>query len=302
MNTISSLLPFKKLTRFRKTAYTIMCLTWLVATHTTRPSPIQAIDSFSEVQNLLNTIDTHTLVVFDVDYTLTAPIDTFRQQWWFYDTEEGHNFHCAVARHANTQLYPRAFHKNVTARFMNQSTDQPIESLVVELIKSLQERSIKVIALTKCDSGSLAYDIIPSLPVWRYQKLRDVGIDFSSSFGNYKIRFKRLVSEQGNNPVFYRGVLLTDSFSKGRVLGEFLDFINWRPHSILFFDDQQPFIVSVQEAAAQRKIPFHGFLYKGLQKVPKVLNNAILQIQLKHFYTHNEFISDKDAQYILTNS
>ncbi len=139
-------------------------------------------------------------------------------------------------------------------------------------------------------------DIIPSLPRWRYEKLKEAGIDFSKGFGDKEIAFEHLTSPAHRHPIFYKGILLTDAFTKGQVLGTFLDRINWKPDKIIFFDDTLKHLESVQAEMKKRKLPFEGFLYKGGNYLAKPINQKVLDIQLQHLKEHNEYISDKEVQ------
>ena len=99
----------------------------------------------------------------------------------------------------------------------------------------------------------------------RYEKLAELGIDFSSSFAPILMM---LNTETGfnKNPCYYRGILMTDMVDKGDVLGSFLDVQGYRPNKIIFFDDVVENVLSVKAAAKRREIPCLGFVYRAAKK------------------------------------
>jgi len=265
-----------------------------------RGSDIQEIDSLTEAQTVLDKADVHTLVIFDIDDTLTYHGNVPFQRW-FLQTGEGKQFRQAVDDHVASKENPNEYNKLIHAKRMLAFTDQPLEPIIVDIIKKLQDRGVKVIALTKFNTGGMAKGLIPSLPKLRFDKLKEVDIDFSSSFPEQEIVFDQLTSELGRHPVFYKGILLTDAFSKGEVLGLFLDSVSWKPNKVIFFDDRSEYVELVQQEMKKRGIPFQGFIYKAVDKVPFDYEPAVLEKILQHLKEHDEFISDEQARKLLEN-
>ncbi len=257
-------------------------------------SDIQEIDSFKEVNTILENVDPQTLVIFDIDDTLLAP-ENIQFQSWFLNSEKGNLFEKKVTEYVDTKKNPREHFKKLVAKEMRDSQNIIIEPFIADIIKDLENRKIKTVALTSVNTGSMGGDIIPSLPQWRYEKLKNKRIDFSPSFGDQEIVFEHMTSKAERHPVFYKGILLTDTFSKGAVLGAFLDRVNWKPRKVIFFDDKLKLLTSVQEEMKKRNIPFQGYVYKGAQHLPHEINDEILEIQLQHLKDHDEFLNDKDA-------
>jgi tetratricopeptide (TPR) repeat protein len=258
-------------------------------------SNIQEITSFKQAETTLSQTDSNTLVIFDVDETLTHNPLTHSQPW-FEKTEIGKNFIAHVKHHIQSQQNPADYEKLIRGKRMIQYTDPLIEPEIVLIIKHLQDRGVKVIALTHMMTGSLRRTLIPSLPAWRYQKLKEVGIDFSQSFSDQEVWLTNLTSKFNRHPVLYHGILMTDDFSKGQVLGEFLDIMHLTPKKIIFFDDRPEYVTSVQEEMKKRGIPFQGFIYKGMDTLPQNIDQNILDYQLQYLKEHDEFISDQEAQ------
>jgi|SaaInlLV_10m_DNA_2_1039722.scaffolds.fasta_scaffold00403_10 hypothetical protein len=259
---------------------------------------VQKISSIHEIKSQLESVSQETLVVFDVDGTLTYKAANIIFQPWFRKTEVGKKFWAQLIKHGESQEDPLDFKLNVLTKRMINNVDQPIEPGVVNLIKTLQERGLTVIALTHCITGFVGGTLMQKL---RYEKLLEVGIDFSSSFEQQEIIFDDLTSlrgcHRGRHPMFYKGILLTDAFAKGPVLGKFLDVMKLKPKKVIFFDDNESYVKSVQEEMEKRGIIFKGFVYRAIDTLPpQDFDQKILDYQLKYLKEHDEIISDKEAR------
>ena len=184
---------------------------------------IETIDSimYEKVTAELQRVNHKTLVVFDMDNTLFAV--------------------------ANGEI--------VTA-IDQKITLVPIEEKMIEIIKNLQDRHIKVIALTA--SGAT-----PEIRRWRVCNLHQIGLDFSHSFALKESIFNRLPQWQGVYSAFYHGVLCTAHNPKGPVLAAFLDRVAWRPDKVIFFDDQFQHCVGVAHEMTMRGIPVQCYWYRA---------------------------------------
>ncbi|MFC1842924.1 DUF2608 domain-containing protein [Candidatus Dependentiae bacterium] len=264
-----------------------------------KKSTIQEITSIKQAQNELDQADKDTLIIFDVDDTLTYKAANIIFQPWFRKTEEGKKFWAQVIKHSKSQENPLDSKLHVLIKRMINNVDQPIEPGVVNLIKTLQGRGLTVIALTHCITGFVGGTLIQKL---RYEKLLEVGIDFSSSFEQKEVCLTHLTSHANRHPLFYNGILLTDAFAKGPVLAEFLDVMQLKPKKVIFFDDNESYVKSVQEEMKKRGIIFKGFVYRAIDKLPpQDFDQKILDYQLKYLKEHDEIISDKRARQAIYN-
>ena len=48
-----------------------------------------------------------------------------------------------------------------------------------------------------------------------------------------------------------------------------------------------------------RNIPYKGYIYKGVEKLPHIIDESVLAEQWKHIKERDEFISDAEAREIL---
>jgi len=271
----------------------------LIAYYGCSMAEIRVIDSLEQAISDLKTADESTLVVFDIDNTLTYEVNVFRQKW-FANTAAGKQFWQIVQKYYQSMPRPAEFKTMVDSKRMKYfSADRPVESMTTSVVDMIQHSGAKVIALTACKTG--AYGLIDCMEEWRVEKLSDIGIDFSGSFAEQKIIIDALTDRAGKYPVFYKGIMLSeeDSIEKGAALGAFLDRVQLRPGKVLFFDDKRCNLQSVQAEMARRSIPFMGYEYTAVEKLPRRYNPAILQCQLDHLKEYGEFISDETATKLL---
>jgi len=70
-----------------------------------------------------------------------------------------------------------------------------------------------------------------------------------------------------------------------------------KPKKVIFLDDKESQVKSVQEEMEKRGIIFKGFVYRAIDTLPpKDFDQKILDYQLKYFKEHDEIISDKEAR------
>ena len=85
-------------------------------------------------------------------------------------------------------------------------------------------------------------------------------------------------------------------------MGAFLDHIDFKPTKIIFIDDKESYLRSVQEELAKRNIEFEGFLYKGAEKNADELDLEVVTYQLERCASDNEFVTDIQASKHLKKS
>lgn len=256
---------------------------------------IQYIDSYAQVKNIFAKADSNTLILFDVDETLIEPASViFRPKTieneanlpWIIDLVSR-----VYGKSDKTEEYYGSIWKT-------KETPLLIEPHMVSVIQSLQDRGVKVMALTALKTGS-SY-IITSLPEWRYNKLKELGIDFAK-IGLPDIIFDELSEKDGNYPMLYHGILCTNGVSKGELARTFLDRIQWRPDKVIFFDDNAARVKEVAEAMQKELIPFQGFVYRGAEYMPGELNKDVAEFQLNYLVEHEDWISDDQALSLISS-
>jgi FMN phosphatase YigB (HAD superfamily) len=220
------------------------------------------------------------LVLFDVDDVLIEPADK-------------------VGMHSGRKKVIQAFNEYVSVDdseecvsiMLRDMRKVVIEYDVIEKIKRLQERGVIVIALTSSRIGK--FGVIDSWEEVRYELLRDLG--FSWSFEDDICSFHQLKKKQKKHaPLFFKGLIIVEGYSKGDALGSFLMWKQLQPSRIFFIDNCLRNIFSVQDECEERSIPFTGYHYLGGSQVE--LDEEKMHKQFWHLSKHKVWLSDEVCQ------
>lgn len=257
---------------------------------------IQQIDSFTQAADALNAADKNTLVLFDVDDTLIEPASMlFRPQ-----TIENEAYRPWI-KELVTTVYVSSNKPEAENYYGSiwkvQEALLLIEPEIVKTIVTMQNRGVTVMALTALRTG--AYFTIPSLPEWRFNQLKDLGINFSRANFPDMVFNELPKGDDGNYPVLYHGILCTSTSSKGAVLGAFLDRTNWKPDLVIFLDDSMKRVEQVAAEMRKRGIPFQGYQYMGAEFLPGELDKEVAEFQLKYLVEHEEWLSEDEARSLM---
>lgn len=200
-------------------------------------SDIRIISSFTELAPILDAIpQKHTnkvLICFDVDFTLwvgthpAANLSTIKK----YSVDFRHLFD------GTSQLQRERIY-NLATRACEQEL---VEANAPFIIKRIQNKGFRTIAFTAALCGPIAD--LRRHELWRFQKLRSLGVDFSQSFPLIPERFLVTIPRYNNNyPVFYRGLLCANGErahnGKAEALFAFLKTAHFKPHTIVMIDDR----------------------------------------------------------------
>jgi hypothetical protein len=138
--------------------------------------------------------------------------------------------------HALQKRYPKQ-DTSLTFLYNFRQPQRIIDADIFEVLKGLP---VKTIALTATLTGDFHGQRIEEM---RYQNLKQLGISFENAFPNlHDFAIDNCPSYRGNYPMFYKGILLSNSESgttnKGTVLCGFLKKIGWAPKCIVLVDDR----------------------------------------------------------------
>lgn len=269
----------------------VASLLYVYSTNTS--NDIIKIDSFAQAQDALKLADQNTLVLFDIDDTLIIPSSVIIRT----RTAIKSPWVQPIIKAAFESFLKNRPFESLVCILATEDAPLLIESPVVETIKSLQDRGVKVLALTNLSTG--ACDKIEYVPGWRFKQLQNLGIDFNK-VNMRDITFTQL-GQDGSFPILYHGILATNGVSKDKVLGAFLDSIHWKPAKIIFFDDNIERINEVEQEACKRNIRFLGYHYLGAEHVSGEPDENIINLQFKYLLNNEKWLSDDDALKMLQN-
>jgi len=247
----------------------------LTAVSTLAFAEIRTIQSLDEIST--DEFSEKTLVMLDLDDVLIYPQDALLQNWrngW--KPEETR----AWTAEEDTIAW-------MNAKFQLMDPNGP------KLLSTLNKKGIPAIGFT-----SFAMDqagIVESIPEWRSQHLKELGLNFKEE--------KEVVFpvQKGFVPAsFEKGVLYCGDFykkdkdNKGKILSFYLDWLDWTPEQVVLVDDGKKHLESIQQELDRRGIPFLGFHY-----IPKDLDPIdveVAELQYKTVIDQKLWLSDEEAK------
>ncbi len=271
--------------------------------------PVHRIYSYTDPQCIetLTALDQNSLVLFDVDDTLTYAPDSFANvrksdlSWWFW----------IQLLIKFPHLYKKAAQEDLASHVFLQAPRVLIEDGISELINSLRQRHITVLGLTNMLTGKLG--IIPHAEEWRYSVLKELGVTFNTTYPDTTFKTVReythipkshsqpdpnvrcMPQSRGNYPTLHKGLLCTNQTDKGTVLGAFLDYAKIKPSMIVFFDDMGPVLQEVGDVCAARGIPCKLFLYRRVELLSQTFCATRTFRQLDHLIRTGVWLGDAEA-------
>lgn len=234
-----------------------------------------------QITDILQEVTPDTIVFFDIDDTLlNTKILLGNSSWWKYFTEK--------VRASNYNVKNQSEVLALIRKILTEVPVVPIDPCSVEIIKSLQDKGIITLGLT---ARFLRAEYLDTMDDLSYKQLKSFGVDFT----------KNSLSNQSGKTLnfFSHGVIFTDHNPKGPYLKEFLSHMNIHPKKIIFVDDSENQMKSVEEAVEGLGIHFIGFRYGALDHYHRSFNPLIANIQLEAFLNENKILSDEEAMHLV---
>ncbi|MBA2726729.1 MAG: DUF2608 domain-containing protein [Parachlamydiaceae bacterium] len=234
----------------------IIILALYVLLSTTISAEIHEIHHFSEFEDAIAPLKSTEWLLFDIDYTLTEPSHPALQMGVIRQNKQRFRDEQAKFTTAQKQLVPVVM--------ITQAASQLTDPSIPMLIQKLQDQNIPILGFTAIDTSVLPQ--IGSIPAWRFNELKNLGINFNSHSGPFpkeSLEFSDLPSFRGTFPIYENGILYCNvSPSKGAVLAAFMDYVALEPSRVILIDDTLENLQSVEEKLAISGIPFLGIHFK----------------------------------------
>lgn len=231
-------------------------------------------------------VDSSVLVLFDVDETLITPKDAILKKC-------NANIAQKLLReyHISYDIDFKSFEYFLSIIFAAAQFEL-VNDKSVALVYDLQERGIPTLAFTAAGTGK--FGIIEKLENWRFDQLKNLGLDFQSFLGPLCLHWDAQYPEKA--PLFFRGILFSSNQPKGIVLAEFLQKIKGNFSKIIMIDDKSKFLESVERSSQKENIPFEGYLYHEYCKYPCPIDLEVAQYQFKTLIEEERWLSDKEVK------
>lgn len=246
----------------------------------TSDSLIQKISLIREIEPALERADANTLVVFDVDDVILSPKDLAER----IKAEDASK---AIVKEY-LEKYSREQGMRVDAIHMLSAKVELVEQRIKEIIDGLNEKGIRTIALTAMKIRTLS--LVGDTLEWRVNQLKSLGLQFPWPHTSSRLDW---TAERAGH---LGGVFFSGDIPKGKALIKFLEHFKWRPNKVIFVDDREKNIESVQAACLEAGIPYNGFLYKAaIFDQDPVFDPKIYRLRLETLFEHGRYLSDDDA-------
>lgn len=270
-----------------KTAW-IFCLLILIVPLEGRIVRTSNLEALWEMSDYLGPDD---LVAFDVDETLIIERDLFLRPC---------GKKCVKRMlQMNADHYDEEMHDLLVSRMIQQRKVDLVDEKVTALIRKLQNRGVRVIALTAMRTGPMGE--IPCMQEWRFNELQSLGIDFQEAYPEIEtVEFSEF---SGSRPPHYmKGILCSSRFPKGEVLVAFLEKIEQHPKSVIFIDNSRNNLESMEIELKKAGIDHLGLYYVAATKLKGRIHPKVAEIQIRILVQEHRWVSDGEAREILNAS
>lgn len=244
-----------------------------------------AVYEIKSMSQILPVIDQNTLVVFDIDNTISEPTQTLGSDQWAMNE---------IARFKAQGLDERTAKDSGVARFAQvqmRTAVKAVEPQTPQLIHYLQNNKVRVLALTARPLN---------IALRTFQQLMSLGVNLSLTAPQAEVK-----TQLGTEPViYYQGVLTVGPHNnKGQVLFNFIKNYVTQPISkIVFVDDKAHNVKDVENGLKPVNVPHFEYRYGAADKKASEFNSKIGDVQWQVFVKTGRVISDAQAQQMLGNN
>lgn len=271
-----------------------MCCVSLLTTPCSADNKIFTTNDVLSIANEVQHTDENSLVVFDVTDVL------FEQSNKLFQAQNKNQLKIILKSFINR--VSKKEKEDIFSIIIQQSV-VPIDTKLVNLINDLQNRGIKVVALTNGLVGK--YGRIKSMEDLLLRQLTTLNYHFERSWMNVKNSTLNL--SKGKNILFKDGVIftsvLTSKASKGDSLLAFFKYANINPKKVIFIDDKRKNLKSVLNSLKKNNIEFVGIEYTAARD--KHLNFVSLKhakSQMSILEKDHKLLSDKEIEKMLATN
>lgn len=233
---------------------------------------------FSHIEEEIEKLDSHSLVLFDVDGTLIVPDDAILQP------KAKNLFKELIAGHSDRDLF-RDIRLQAPHSLVNFNS--------IALVQRLQEKKIPALAFTAAPAKIRTSEHPGD---WRVDELKQHGFDFTSAFPNCHFLEIPKSNDQQHFPLFKSGVLFSSFHPKGDILVAFLQILELVPTKVIFVDDELEHVQSVVTSLEKHGIACVGIHYTAANEFLYELDPEQARFQVNYFIKHDVWLSDSDSK------
>jgi hypothetical protein len=246
--------------------------------------------SLIPIETAVNNSNEHTLLIFDVQEVLMVAQDQV--------LTPAHKVERKKIKQQLLSHLPTQDTETIESIILMDYKPVLVDPDIVNLIALAKSKQIKTLALTSGYTGK--FGKIDNRENLRIEKLKALGIDFSSSFPQIPtLSFLHLqdLHHTKYTPMFKQGIIFTCRLPKGEVLEAFLIHVKSPVKKIIFVDNRLKNIMSVESFCKSNGIEFQGFVYEAVKKRPKSpLDQQLAIYQFNTLVKQHHWFSELEIQ------
>ena len=225
------------------------------------------ITEIDRMEDIRDSINSDTLLIYDIDNTIFEPEGNYGSDQWFYYLSKVYQMDGFRREESEEKALDLWNHTQSLIKV------RPVETCTPTLIKDHQAMGVKVIAMTART---------PSIADVTMDQLKSIDVNFAdstiSNVGSIRLLHDSCVGEL----LFIDGVLFVgEKNSKGDSLMLLLKALNYNPGNVVFVDDRLRHLKAVEKQLMSRNIPFKGYRYGGADKKVRAFDDFTSEISDK---------------------
>ena len=231
----------------------------------------------SDIKVIIPQIESKTLVIFDLDNTIMQPKQVLGSDQWFsqyYRRYMDEGIHQTYALSKTLDVYHKVQHKTEM---------KIVDTQTLKIIEQIKSRGLPIVAITA--RGEELADIT-------LHQLQSLGVSFKSDY----LLYEEMHLGPKGEILARDGVVFMSGRNKGSVLKDLLDKTQIEPNKIIFIDDKQACVESLEHASLSLGIPFWGLRYAFMDEQVKDFDLRVADLQLQVF---NSILNNEQASSLL---
>lgn len=253
---------------------------------------VLTIENFNRLEQEVEHLDSQSLLIMDIDYTLLIPKDMIMRPI-------ARKMRNKILKDENVDLFHLSDReKDAFSILYNEYEVILTDPKILKILEKARENRVTMMAMTASLTGP--FGLLPSIEKYRLDQLLNLGIDFRDvapyskplQFHEYKIFYR--------SPRYIDGILFSDLMPKSSVFASFLKKIGvYSFNKVVFVDDRKDYLDSIEKILESQGVQFLGLHYIGASLLPDKPIEEIGRLQFQYLFKHQRWISDEEAKKIL---
>ena len=265
-----------------------VCLLFIITACSEESRIISTSDSFF-IEKELKKADEETLVIFDINDVL-------------FESRE------LLFKEQNSDLLKEVLNEDskippILFSVVVQGPIVYVDKNFVRIIRNLQNKNVKVIALTNGLVGSYGY--VKSMEGLLIQQLHNLNYHLEKSWPNLKNAQIYITKSKDRKILFAEGIVFANKLiskaTKGESLLAFFKYSGFYPKKVVFIDDKLKNLKSVSSVLEKEGIEFVGFEYtktRNREDLP-LITKEHAKLQLSILKKNHKLLSDDEIDKML---